>query len=120
MKSVREIEKKDPNYVLKVERAIKEKYGDKAIQHPANSWNEEKEKIFLEQIHSKQKKSLEDSEMVEVDGFLISKKLLIERKNIKCSCEKDLLSSKDKIYMLKYGCCYMCYQRLGENKNEKE
>lgn len=36
--------KKDPNYVVKVEKAIAEKYGQETIKHPKRDWDDEKEK----------------------------------------------------------------------------
>ena len=38
---------KDPDYLIKVEKAIKEKYGDEAIQNPKANWDEEKKRIIL-------------------------------------------------------------------------
>ena len=35
---------KDPNRLIKVEKAILEKYGEEAIQNPKANWDEEKEK----------------------------------------------------------------------------
>ena len=36
---------KDPDYLVKVEKAIAEKYGDETIQDPRGSWDAEKEKV---------------------------------------------------------------------------
>ena len=38
---------KDPDYLIKVEKAIQEKYGDKTIQNPKVTWDQEKEKKYL-------------------------------------------------------------------------
>ena len=35
---------KDPNYAIKVEKAIAEKYGTDTVQHPRKDWDNEKEK----------------------------------------------------------------------------
>ena len=35
---------KDLEYIVKLERAIKQKYGSDAIQNPASYWDEEKRK----------------------------------------------------------------------------
>ena len=35
--------KKDPNYVVKLEKAIAKKYGDEAIENPKKHWSDEKE-----------------------------------------------------------------------------
>ena len=41
---------KDADQLIKVEKAIQEKYGDEAIQNPRANWNEEKEKEYLAQM----------------------------------------------------------------------
>ena len=41
---------KDPNYVVRVEKAIAKKYGEEAIQNPRKHWTEEKEKEYKEQL----------------------------------------------------------------------
>ena len=38
---------KDPNYTVKVEKAIAKKYGEETIQHPKSNWTDEKEKEYL-------------------------------------------------------------------------
>ena len=48
--------KKDPNYVVKIEKAISEKYGEEAIKNPKNDWNPDKEKEYLQQLKEKEKK----------------------------------------------------------------
>ena len=50
---------KDLNYIAALEKAIKKKYGDDAIQNPAKHWDEDKEKEYIEQLKEfveKQKK----------------------------------------------------------------
>ena len=42
--------KKDPNYIAKLEQAIADKYVQEAIANPRGGWNDEKEKIYQEQI----------------------------------------------------------------------
>ena len=43
-------EKKDLNDIAAIEKAIKEKYGEEAIQNPKRHWDEEKEKKYLENL----------------------------------------------------------------------
>ena len=43
-----ELNRKDLNYIAKLERAIKQKYGTEAIQNPASQWDEQKEKEYIE------------------------------------------------------------------------
>ncbi len=40
---------KDPDRLIKVEKAIEEKYGAAAVQDPKNNWDEEKEKDYRQQ-----------------------------------------------------------------------
>ena len=40
--------KKDLNEIASIEKAIKEKYGEEAIQNPKKTWDEEKEKKYLQ------------------------------------------------------------------------
>ena len=35
---------KDPNYAVKVEKAIAEKYGKEAVVNPKSEWDDDKEK----------------------------------------------------------------------------
>lgn len=65
---------KDPDHLIKVEKAIQEKYGDEAIQNPKANWDPEKEKDFLKQIREIAKTE-KPKEKVEVDGVLMPKKL---------------------------------------------
>ena len=53
----------DPHYIVKLEKAIAEKYGEEAIQNPKAEWDENKEKVYLEQmreLYKKQKKTIND------------------------------------------------------------
>ena len=62
---------KDPNYAIKVEQAIAEKYGDETVQHPKKDWTDEKEKRYLEDLkafYEKQRKS--ETEKEKKEGFL--------------------------------------------------
>ena len=79
--------KKDPNYVVKIEKAIAAKYGKEAVQNPRQNWTEEKEKDFLEKLKTSTQRMHElaqKDEKVEVNGVLISKKLLIRETNREC------------------------------------
>ena len=48
--------KQDPDYALKVEHAIAQKYGSETVQHPQRDWNPEKEEDYLEQLKLLNKK----------------------------------------------------------------
>lgn len=44
------MKKKDLNEIAKIEKAIKEKYGEEAIQNPKGSWDKEKELKYLKDL----------------------------------------------------------------------
>tara|TARA_R100000008_G_scaffold76912_1_gene57046 strand:+ start:203 stop:583 length:381 start_codon:yes stop_codon:yes gene_type:complete len=115
--------KKDLDYVAKLEKAIKQKYGTEAIQNPKANWTPEKEKEYLEQlklIDQKQRLREEETQKVEIDGFLVSKKLINKDSNRKCSvCEDYSFNLQDDIYMLKYECCEKCFIQYVENREER-
>jgi len=110
---------KDPNHLIKVEKAILDKYGEDAIQNPKANWDEEKEKEYLNQI-KKIAKTRRPKEKVEVDGILMPKKLFNKESNRTCpSCKKYSFEMKDDLYMAKFKCCYKCYVEYVEDREEK-
>ena len=113
----------DPNYIVKLEKAIAKKYGHEAIQNPKKYWDEEKEKEYIEQSKEFYKKiqSLEEkSEKVEVDGIFIPKKLLSKKSNRTCpTCSAYSFKSKDDVYMNKYGCCFDCFIQYVDGREER-
>jgi hypothetical protein len=115
--------KKDLNYIAKLEKAIQQKYGDQAVLNPKTNWNEDKEKEYLEQlkkIEQAKHSSEEETQKVEIDGFLASKKLINRDSNRKCPvCEKYSFSIQDDIYMLKYECCEKCFIQYVESREER-
>jgi len=108
----------DPHYIVKVEKAIAEKYGEETVQNPKANWNEEKEKEYLEQskeFYKKQQALGEKSEKVEVDGIFVPKKLLNKKNDRTCPiCKVYSFKSEDDVYMNKFDCCYSCFARLYE------
>jgi hypothetical protein len=78
------MQKEDPDYIIKVEKAIAEKYGEETIQNPRAGWSDEKEKSYLDQIKklaSKQERIDDKSEKIMVNGFLMEKKLINNKKS---------------------------------------
>ena len=114
---------KDDNYLIKVEKAIQEKYGDEAIQNPKASWDEEKEKDYLNQI-KKIAKSEKPKEKIEVDGVLMPKKLFRKESTRTCpKCKIYSFDARDDLYMAKFKCCYVCYLKIevkGQKHGRKE
>ena len=114
---------KEWDKIAKYEKAISQKYGEEATEHPQKGWSDEKEKEYREQLKEVyQKESLlsEKDDKVEVDGFLISKKLLNRDNNRICPvCDVYSFEIRDNIYMNKFDCCFECYIQWVENREER-
>ena len=117
--------KKDPNYVAKLEKAISEKYGTSTVSNPRSGWDDEKEKIHqaqIERIRKKQDFLDELNEKVEVNGVFIPKKLFNNgRQNRTCPvCDIYSFTVKDDLYMNRHNCCFLCYVKNIEHRKNKE
>ena len=114
---------KDLNFVAKLEKAIKDKYGEEAIANPKKYWNKEKEQEHSEQIKEfYKKKFFKDSKNPKENykGFLISKKLLTRESIGSCPvCDKFFLNVKDELYVRKYECCESCFIQYVEGREER-
>jgi len=114
---------KDPNYVVKIEKAIADKFGTETILNPKSLWNEDKEKEYLEQVKELSKKEtiLQDKEhKMNFDGVFISKKLLNRESNRTCPvCSIYSFSLEDDVYMNKFKCCHKCYIQYVEGREER-
>jgi len=115
---------KDPNYVVKVEKAISKKYGEDTIQNPRGNWNDEKEQDFIEQSKLLYKKELineEKEEKIEQNGFLATRKLLSkEAVKENCPvCKNYSLNPRDSVYVIKFDCCFGCYVKYVEGRKER-
>jgi hypothetical protein len=95
--------KKDPNYVVKVEKAISEKYGEDAVQNPKGNWDKDKENKYLEgmrEFYKKAKLSRKEEKKIDHKGFKVSESFLKREYSF---------SGKDDLYMNKFECCFDCY-----------
>jgi hypothetical protein len=114
---------KDENYIVKVEQAISQKYGEETIQNPKANWDTEKEKVYLDQMkefYKKQKKNDEANDKVEVNGIKVSKKLLNRESKTGCSiCSAFSHSARDDVGFIKFGCCYECYIKFIEGREQR-
>ena len=115
--------KKDLNYIARLEQAIAKKYGEETIQNPRASWTQEKEQKYLEEIKEIYKQELQNKtydEKIEANGFFVSKKLLTNKEDRTCpACFVYSFEQKDDVYMNKYDCCYRCYLKFVEGKEER-
>jgi len=117
------MKEKDLNYIAGLEKAIKKKYGEETIENPAKHWDENKEKLYLEQLTNfveKQKKIEAVSEPKNVNGILISRKLLIKEGKLYCPICNDLIKKvNDDIYITKFECCEKCYLQHVEDREDR-
>ena len=111
---------KDPNYPIKVEQAISKKYGEETVQHPRKSWNDEKEKQYLSQLKEFYKTSHDETTEVEIDGVLVSRKLITRESKRSCPvCNTYSFKSNDDVYMSKFDCCEKCYIQWVEGREDR-
>jgi hypothetical protein len=115
---------KDWDKLAQFEKAIMKKYGEKATINPKSLWNDEKEKEYLEQLEKLQEKELIASskeDKVDMDGFLISKKLVNRGagRRVCMTCQVYSFNIRDDVYMTKYNCCYQCYVKWVENREQR-
>ena len=117
------MKKKDFDYIARLEKAIKKKYGEKAIENPLKFWNKKKEKLYLAQLKTfteKQRKNEAYTEPENVDGILITKKLLNRERKINCPvCYKLIRRINDEIYLVKFDCCEKCYIEYVEDREDR-
>ena len=117
------MDKKDPNYVVKLEKAIADKYGNEAIQNPQADWSDDKEKQYQKEVKDVNRRLYQPddaSEKVEVNGVFISKKLLTREANRPCPiCGKYNLNSRDEVFILKWQCCEKCYIKFVEDREDR-
>jgi hypothetical protein len=114
----------DWDKIAAVEKAVKEKYGDAAIHNPKANWNEEKEKNYIEQVKEqanilKQKSQIQET--IDENGFLVKKKLITTKTIRVCpvkDCKRYSFSLKDDVYMNKFECCYECFIKYVEGREE--
>ena len=114
---------KDYDRIAAVEKAIKEKYGDEAIVNPKAEWDEQKEKLYLQQmkdLYERNSKKKAYSEKVDVNGIKISKKLLNRESLKNCPvCGAFSKSVKDDVSLIKFECCYKCFIQYVDGREER-
>ena len=115
--------KKDPNYIAALEKAIKEKYGELATMNPKMFWDTEKEKQYIEDSKSTAKQQLNNEnsrEKMDLGGILIPKKLINKNINKNCTvCKQYSFNKKDDVYLNKFSSCYICYIKHIEDREER-
>ena len=114
------MKKRDLNEIAKIEKAIKEKYGEEAIQNPKGSWDKEKEDKYLEELKTFYERNIRSKEVEEVDGLLIKTRKSKTAVDRTCPvCSSYSFSDKDDLYMVKFECCYDCYIQYVDGREER-
>jgi len=111
--------KKDLNYIAGLEKAIKQKYGEEAVQSPSSNWTPEKEKEYLQQLKENKIKELSADRVEEREGFLFSAKLIKKDSKNVCDVCSNILKQQDMLYETKYECCRNCYIQYVEGREER-
>ena len=102
----------DPKQISALEKAVEEKYGDKAVLDPSTLWTPDKEKAYLDQVKEVEKYYRQQSHENQVDqgGFILREKLLTKKNFKNCSyCGEQAYKTDDEVYMTKFDCCSKCF-----------
>ena len=111
---------KDLNEIAKIEKAIKERYGEEAIQNPKGNWDKEKEAKYLEDLKAFHERSSRKKATEELDGFVVKTKKTKSRVDRNCPvCSSYSFSSMDDLYMTKFNCCFDCYIQYVEGREAR-
>jgi hypothetical protein len=117
-------EKKNWDLIAKIEKQIKEKYGEEAIKSPAQGWTDEQEEEHLEKLREaylSQRENESKREKVEIsEGFFVTKKLLMKESSRVCPvCSAYSFNKEDDLYMNKFDCCFKCYIDYVEGREDR-
>ena len=119
-------EKKNWDKIAKIEKSIKDKYGEETIRHPKDGWSDDAEAEHIEQLKLFAKKEqvwrTKTEKVEQQEGVFVSKKLLNTEDGAArvCPvCKKYSFDPKDDLYMIKFECCWSCYIDYVEGREEK-
>ena len=114
------MKEKDLNKIAKFEKAIKQKYGEEAIQNPKGSWTKEKEEKYLEELKAFYERSLRSKKTEEAKGFKVKTRKVENSTSRTCPvCGKYSFDARDDVYMVKFECCFDCYVQYVEDREER-
>lgn len=112
--------KKDLNEIAAIEKAIKDKYGEDAIQNPKKTWDEEKEKKYLQGLKEFYGKKNKSRRIEKKEGFIVKNKKASNAQSRSCPvCGSYSFNAKDDLYMNKFECCFACYVQYVEDREER-
>lgn len=115
--------KKDLDYIVRIEKAIADKYGDETVANPRKYWDKDKEKEYLQQMkgfYEKIREAETESSREEHRGVMVSKKFSAIESQRSCPvCKTYSFQSKDDMYMTKFNCCFSCYIKYVEGREQR-
>lgn len=101
---------KDLNQIAQIEKAIQQKYGDRAVINPKSLWSKEDEENYQQQISSgsfeTQKKTIKEKRE---DYDFECSKLFTEEERVCEKCGVYSMNNKDSLYLNKFHLCYTCF-----------
>ena len=111
---------KDYNEIAKYEKAIKDKYGEEAIQNPKKDWTQEKEIAYLEDLKTFHANHKHRKRVAVTEGFTIKERNPTHDPSRDCLvCDSYSFLTKDDLYMNKFECCFDCYIQYIEGREER-
>ena len=113
-------QKKSLNEIAKIEKAIKDKYGEEAIQNPKGTWDKEKEVKYLEDLKTFHQRNIRKKNTEIVGDIEIKTKKTSHQVDRQCPvCDSYSFSGHDDLYMTKFDCCFDCYIQYIEGREER-
>lgn len=112
--------------VARLEKAIREKFGDLPVANFKKFWTEQHEQAYLIQLKEKWAKrytlKIKTEEVEEKSGYLIKRKLFKGRQS-ECRqcpvCNSYSFEIKDEYYFNKFQCCFTCFIQWVEDREER-
>jgi hypothetical protein len=114
---------KDYDYLASVEKAIAEKYGKDTVQDFRSSWEEDREKEYLEQLKDRREKGYKKQYKKTVS---LDENTIIHERPIEVTidrscpvCKTYSFSGKDDLYMNRFKSCYRCYIDFIQDREDR-
>lgn len=93
-----------------IEEEVSKKYGEDARELLKDSWDEEKEKNYIDDLKKIKTYYKNSNSIIKSDGICVAKKLLEKKSQKKCKfCNKLIYSIDDLTYLESYESCFKCY-----------
>jgi hypothetical protein len=113
--------KKGLDEVAALERLFTKDYGEESVKNFRSDWDEKKERKYLTQLKEAAKvRENKDSNKVNVNGILIPENAIGKKSERSCPvCKTYSFSGKDDLYMNRFKCCFGCYIKFVEGREER-